>query len=97
MSLLSGTPVILVRDSPKSEKYSAVLDLFSSSYPLWFLKYEPLIQSIEKRFEASPTNNSSEVSHAWREDWHENPATTGTQGGQRLQELTKEPKFSYLG
>ena len=67
MSLLSGTPVILVRDSPESEKYNAILDLFSSSYPLGFLKYEPLIQLVEKRFEASPTSNSSEVSHAWRE------------------------------
>ena len=68
LSLLSCTPIIVVRDSPESEKHDDFLNpIDSSSDAGGFLKIEPLSQLFEKRLEASPTNNSSEVSHALRE------------------------------
>ena len=68
LSLPSGTPITVVRDSPESEKHDDFLNpIDSSSDASGFLKIEPFSQLFEKRFEASPTNNSSEVSHALRE------------------------------
>ena len=68
LPLISGTPIIAVRDSPESEKYDDFLNpIDSSSDAGGFLEIEPFGQLFEKRFEASPTNNSSEVSHSSRE------------------------------
>ena len=53
---------------PESEKHDDFLNpIDSSSDAGGFLKIEPLSQLFEKSFEASPTNNSSEASHALRE------------------------------
>ena len=68
LSLPSGTPITVVRDSPVPERYDAFLNPIDSySDAGEFLEIEPLNQLFEKRFEASPTNNSSEVSHSSRE------------------------------
>ena len=65
LSLPSGTPITVVRDSPESEKYDDFLkpiDGFSD--PGGVLKIELFSQVFEKSFEASQSNNSSESSHA---------------------------------
>ena len=68
LSLPSSTPLTVVRDCPESEKHDDFLNpIDSSSDAGGFLEIEPLSQPFEKRFEASPTNNSSEASHALRE------------------------------
>jgi|GEM_PF-3861242 len=68
LPLISGTPIIAVRDSGESEKHDDFLNPIDSSNDAGgFLKIEPLSQLFEKSFEASPTNNCSEASHALRE------------------------------
>ena len=67
-SLLSGTPIIVVRDSPESEKYNDFLnpiDSFSDAGGV--LKIELFSQVFEKSLEASQSNSSSEASHSSRE------------------------------
>ena len=68
LHLLSGTPIIAVRDSPESEKHDDFLNPIDSSNDAGgFLEIEPLSQLFEKSFEASSSNNSSKASHALRE------------------------------